>query len=40
MKFQWNPYNLVKELIAQYKYKKKLKKKLEELRKKDPYIYD
>jgi hypothetical protein len=40
MKFQWNPYKLVKELIAQYKHKKRLEKKLEELRKKDPYIYD
>jgi hypothetical protein len=40
MKFQWNPYKLVKQLIAQHKQKKKLQKKLEELRKKDPFIYD
>lgn len=40
MKFIWNPYKLVKKLIAQHNHKKKLKKKLEELRKKDPYIYD
>jgi len=40
MKFEWNPIKLVKNLIAEYKHKKKLEKKLKELAKKDPYIYD
>jgi hypothetical protein len=30
----------IKKKIAKYKAKKKLKKRLEELRKKDPFIYD
>ena len=30
----------IKNKIAEYKYKRKMKKKLEELKKKDPFIYD
>ena len=30
----------IKNKIAEWKYKRKMKKKLEELKKKDPFIYD
>ena len=30
----------IKNKIAEWKYKRKMKKKLDELKKKDPFIYD
>ena len=30
----------IKNKIAEYKYKRRMKKKLEELNKKEPFIYD
>lgn len=32
-------YNKIKEYISEYKRKKRFKKKLEELKKRDPFIY-
>jgi len=36
----WNPVKWIKDIIEERKYRKELKKKLEEMAKKDPFIYD
>jgi hypothetical protein len=36
----FNPIKLVKNWLATRKYKKEMKKKLQEMKDKDPYIYD
>lgn len=36
----WNPVKIIKRWLAKRKHEAKMKKKLEELKKKDPYIYD
>lgn len=35
----WNPINLIKNFIKKRKMKKEFKKKLKELRKRDPFVY-
>jgi hypothetical protein len=35
-----NIFNWIKEKIVEYKRKKRFKKKLEELKKRDPFIYN
>jgi hypothetical protein len=35
-----NPLKWLKNKIAEWKYKRRLKKKLEKLQEEDPYIYD
>jgi hypothetical protein len=34
-----NPFKYLKELYDKYKMKKRIKKKLEELKKRDPFVY-
>jgi hypothetical protein len=34
-----NPFKYLKELYEKYKMKKRIKKKLEELKKRDPFVY-
>lgn len=36
----FNPIKLVKNWLAYRKYKKEMEKKLQEMKDKDPYIYD
>jgi len=35
-----NPWKWIKDKISEYKYKKRMKKKLKKLQEDDPYIYD
>lgn len=35
----WNPIKIIKEILIKRKLEKQYKKKLEELRKRDPFVY-
>lgn len=35
-----NAIDKIKSVIQEWRYKRKLKKRMEEIRKKDPFIYD
>lgn len=36
----FNPIRWIRDKIAEYKYNKKVKQRIKELKEKDPYIYD